>query len=755
MLCAGTVTAQFVAGKAARDALFLANLDVTSLPAMVIATSIFSILLAGVSSRILRRTSPSTFVPLAFAASGLLLLAEWALAYSAPVMAARLVYLQISGVGPILGSGFWLIASEQFDPRTAKQRFGQIAGGGTLGGLLGGLLAERIAILFDIETMLVVLAVLNLVCAWQVRQLSHPAAPDAPRRRSSLDLAPELTSESPRSGLQVLARAPYLRNLAALVLLGTAAAALADYVFKLQAVRMFGSDENLLRFFAVYYAIVSLLTFAVQTASSRVALEHLGLAMTTGTPSMALLAGGVGALLAPGLESAMMARGGESVFRGSLFRSGYELFYTPIPVSEKRAAKSIIDVGFDRLGDGLGALLVRVVLIGAPLQHTTVIVGLAMACSALALIVASRLNRGYIQTLERSLLNRAVELDLSDVEDMTTRTTMLRTLTTLKTLKRSANPPRLAEGAVAGAGSAATPGVIGSLDTDMLQIMALRSRDRDRALRVLQSDEPLPASLVPHVIPLLAWDPVANEAVVALKRVAEERVGELIDALIDPNQDFAIRRRLARVFSICVSQRAADGVMLGLEDMRFEVRFQSARSLAAILEKNPRIRIDQSFIFEIVRRETAVGRPVWESQRLLHQLEDREEKDFFVDEFVKDRANRSLAHVFTLLSLVLPKEPLQIAFRGLHTDDRTLRGTALEYLEGVLPPSIRDRLWPYLEDQRTSPKPSRPREAILEDLLRSNHSIMINLEELKRRERGAPGGADQAPPGPSRRGGNR
>ena len=72
----------------------------------------------------------------------------------------------------------------------------------------------------------------------------------------------------------------------------------------------------------------------------------------------------------------------------------------------------------------------------------------------------------------------------------------------------------------------------------------------------------------------------------ALQQVAEERVGQLVDALIDPNQDFDVRRRLARVFSVCVSQRAADGLMLALDDARFDVRCQSARSLAAILEKN-------------------------------------------------------------------------------------------------------------------------------------------------------------------------
>ena len=63
---------------------------------------------------------------------------------------------------------------------------------------------------------------------------------------------------------------------------------------------------------------------------------------------------GFGGIAWPGLRSIIVARAGEAVFRGSLFRSGYELFYTPIPVSEKRAAKSLIDVGVDRLGDALG-----------------------------------------------------------------------------------------------------------------------------------------------------------------------------------------------------------------------------------------------------------------------------------------------------------------------------------------------------------------------------------------------------------------
>ena len=219
----------------------------------------------------------------------------------------------------------------------------------------------------------------------------------------------------------MLAEAPYLRHLAALVLLGTTGAALVDYLFKAQAVETFGRGDNLLRFFAIYYAATSLITFVVQTSSSRFVLERFGLALTTSTPSVALLAGSIGGLVAPGFGSMVVARGGESVFRGSLFRAGYELFYTPIPAAEKRAAKSIIDVGIRpprrcgrRRPGPRGAAASR------PPRSTRRFCRLGMACSAAAIVVASRLNRGYIQTLERSLLNRGVELDLSDVEDGTT-----------------------------------------------------------------------------------------------------------------------------------------------------------------------------------------------------------------------------------------------------------------------------------------------------------------------------------------------
>src|SRR5262249_16056225 len=72
--------------------------------------------------------------------------------------------------------------------------------------------------------------------------------------------------------------------------------------------------------------------------------------------------GGVTALIWPGLLATGCVGGAQAVLRSWLFRSAYELLYAPVAPSEKRAAKTIVDVGFDKMGDAVGAGLIRVVL---------------------------------------------------------------------------------------------------------------------------------------------------------------------------------------------------------------------------------------------------------------------------------------------------------------------------------------------------------------------------------------------------------
>src|SRR3954471_3895104 len=91
MLCAAAVTAEFVGGKATRDALFLTSLDVSSLPTMLIATSVCSILLVAAHTRAGRRISPAVLVPGLFVLSGVLFVGEWLLRSAAPAATAVIV----------------------------------------------------------------------------------------------------------------------------------------------------------------------------------------------------------------------------------------------------------------------------------------------------------------------------------------------------------------------------------------------------------------------------------------------------------------------------------------------------------------------------------------------------------------------------------------------------------------------------------------------------------------------------------------
>ena len=688
MLCAAAVTGQFVAGKATRDALFLTSLSFDALPTMLIVASACSILLVAAHARWSAKVAPGTMIQVLFAASGVLFLCEWIVRFTAPAATAVLLFLHTSATGPLLTSGFWLIATERFDPRTAKRRFGQITGAGTVGGLLGALVSERVAATLGAPAMLLVLAAFQFLTIWLFSRFALFAhLPTEPE--------PLAVSGAPaaRSNLRVIARAPHLRHLVVLVLLGSTSAGLLDYLFKAKAVEAVGTGDQLLRFFALYYAAISLITFILQVVSSRVALDRFGLALTTSTPSIALLAGSIGGLVAPGFSGLMAARAGESVFRGSWFRAGYELFYTPIPAAEKRAVKSVVDVGVDRLGDAVGGGLVRLATLLAPAVQSSAILWMAIASSAGAILAASRLNHWYVRTLGTSLVMQSPGLVGADTEGQMTRSMMSR-------IRRTNIAPA-------------------RIPNELADAVSLRSGNRERAIEVLSRDEGLTEVLVPHVIRLLGG-PVSDYALFALRKVAEERVGQLTDALLDPNQDHAVRGQLARVFSICVSQRAVDALFLALEDPRFDVRFQCARSLAAIVARNPRVRVDRDRVLGIVLSEVTVGRPVWESRRLLGGAVNESP----LDGFVRDRAGQSLAHVFTLLSLVLPSQPLQIAFRSLQSENARLRGTALEYLEGVLPADIRQRLWPFLV-QGGAERPSQPQHEILANLLRSSSSITL------------------------------
>lgn len=124
---------------------------------------------------------------------------------------------------------------------------------------------------------------------------------------------------------------------------------------------------------------------------------------------------------------APLARGLELVLRGSFLRAGYELFFTPVPPQEKRAVKTFIDVGCDRMGDAFGATILYLLLKLGPQQSVAPILLVALLFAAISMWITGRMDAAYIDVLRHGLISRAVAVNEGDVQDSATLSAILRT----------------------------------------------------------------------------------------------------------------------------------------------------------------------------------------------------------------------------------------------------------------------------------------------------------------------------------------
>jgi ATP:ADP antiporter, AAA family len=707
-----------LAGKASRDALFLSTFGVAALPSMVIAAAVLSGTLTILLARVMARSLPARLVPRLFLLSAFFLAVEWGLASEAPRVTAILVYLHITALGAILVSGFWAIVNERFDPSTARRSIGKITAGASVGGLLGGVLPERVGTVLPVTAMLPILTLLQLIAAVLVLGIERgKSAPLLPARNDSL-------SEAMLPATRILRNSKYLLSLALLVALTSSAEGVLDYVFKARASAAATNGEELLRFFAAFYTATALIGILIQVAALRWLLGRLGVARSASLLPAGVTLGSIGAFFVPGLLSILVARGIEVVLRSSVFRAGYELLFTPVAERDKRATKLLLDVGAARIGDVTGGLLIlaAVATFGPHPEHY--LLGLIVFISIGALAVARRLHLGYVKALEGSLHRRAGHLPdpLEDDAGALLQTVGGFDLSGIRSrLAISTGSPYAME-------PAPRP-VAGPVVVERPLDRAIRDGDPDEVRRALQ-ERPPASDQVEQVIDLLAWDAVAGEAIRALEGLPPETTTVLLQHLLDPEEDFAIRRRLVSVMAAYRTPESFEGLFQALSDRRFEVRYRAGRVLSHMSQDAPGLAIDRERVFDVVLREVAVERTVWESRQLIDA--PPEETSPMEIELLRDRVSRSLEHLFTLLSLVLPQGTLRLAFHALHTDDPHLRGTALEYLETVLPEPVWRKLWPLIQPGEMPTRQPRPSGEALRDLLRSQETISVALSQIRK-----------------------
>jgi len=666
MVTAACMLGHQVASKAFRDAAFLTAWPATMLPFMVIMTAAAVVTAVPIFARLLTWFGPRSVVSTGFVVSAAGHLIEWQLSSGRPWVAVA-IYLHVAGLGALLLSGYWSLVSERFDPRGARESFGRIAAAGTFGGALGGLAADRLAMSMSANSVLLMLAALHILCAAGTLVLGR-----APVLLPATDAAP---SERVFA-FQAFKASPHLRTIALMVLLTTAGAGVLDFLLKWHITQAMGTGPYLLRFFAIFYTVVQIVSFVAQAGSS-IAIQQLGLGKTISTlPAGVALTSAV-ALLFPIWPVLVVVRGAEAVIRGSLFRSGYELLFVPMDVAERRQMKTFLDVTCDRAGDALGAIIVQLLLLLTSLAFFGgELIAVVIILAGAAWWIGRGLDRLYLDVVVQQLVKHA-DADMTPV--------VVASEAGWTVVDLAPATPAAATPTTKPAGLARPR----HHDARMQILAELRSGDRKRVETALDRLGDPDRMHVAQAIELLAWDDLVASARRLLERVATSHVGLLIDALLDPETDFAVRRRVPRILCTVASDRSLDGLVRGLDDSRFEVRYQCGRAINRILIRDPGLTVEAGRIMTVVERELSVSQQIWMGHRLIDQP-DRD--DPAEPEEAVDLSHRNLEHVFSLLAAVLPREPLQVALRGLSSPNAGLRGLALEYLESVLAAPILEKL---------------------------------------------------------------
>jgi len=664
MATAGIMLAHQVASKAFRDAAFLTAWPATALPLMTVATTALTLAVVPIFSRLLERFSPLSVVAIGFALSAAAHAAEWAF-YDEGRWITVVIYLHLSGVGAVLLSGFWSLIAERFDPAGARVSYGRIAAAGTVGGMVGSLAAERIATLIAPVGVLVLLTILHVLCAIGVAMMG----------RAPVLLPREPDAAGGISRIRETLHTPYIRTIALFVVLTSAGSAILDFLLKSNATASFGGGPGLLRFFAVFYGSVQVLSFLAQTRSGA-AVQRLGIGGT-----MTALPGGVGvasavALILSGWPIITAVRAVEAVLRNSLFRSGYELLFVPMDPLERRRAKTMLDVVCDRTGEAAGAGLVQLFLLASVASLSSSLLAVIVIIAGVSFWVGQRLDALYLNVVEQQLLKYRDGGPVSLVSEAGWTLLQVGDETTSAQLPApsSVRP-----------GSGPAPPVDPQIET----LADLRSNDVRRVTSALDRRSTFERMHVAQIIQLLAWDEVLPAARTTLEQMAPAHLGMLIDAMIDPESDFTIRRRLPRILGTITSSRSLDGLVHGLDDRRFEVRYHCSRAISRILAKNRELSIDRGRMIAIVERELDVPPQIWRGYRLLDRIEVEESAGASEPAEI---SSRHLEHIFLLLSTIVAREPLDAAVHGIQSSNPGVRGLAIEYLDQVLPAAVLERL---------------------------------------------------------------
>ncbi|MEX2661073.1 MAG: Npt1/Npt2 family nucleotide transporter [Vicinamibacterales bacterium] len=749
------VVAAFLLAKPIRNSLYLVEYGpyrlVYAYAAVPLALSIFVPVYGLVAARI--GTRLATIGTLLFFCLNVLWF-WWAFTFAPFELLPAVFYVWVNCFGVIAPVQAWSFANSLFDARQARRLFGLVGAGASVGAISGGVLARYLVEpAGGTVNMLLVLAALifagAIIVAMAARRLRRPRT--AKRRRA--------TPIPFKAVFHSIAGSPYLRLLAALVFVVAIATQWTTFQLSLVVDQEYGADrDGMTRFFGTFSFIVGAVGLAVQVLLTGALLRHVGVAAVILFLPLAVAFGSALIVAFPAFLAVLLTNAGDQGLRFSIDKAAYELLYLPIAPGQRQAVKNALDIVVNRIADAAGAILLGLatggflMLPGAGFGVRG-IAAITLAVTLGWIVVAWRLRVAYVAAIGDSIHTYRIDTERSSAAalDASVRATLCAKLASpspaevrdaldailgnrvavpVSDLHRLLGHADAAVRARALAGlaqagdrtaAARAEGLLRDADLEVrTQALLYLARDGgfDPLRRIEQLGEFPDFSIRAATVAYLA-SPGRGRNEEAARVLLEQMAGSpeprdraeaarVLALVPDPPADLLIA--LMQDPDGAVSEQAmktahspgaasavnalVEALVSGLFGADTVLRQRLITTLNKLKQRHPQMVLDGTLIDLLLAAEIAGH---YRSYQALAQLKPDHAAHAHIVDALRDAMDQELERIFRLIALLSPATSLHDAYVGVRSENNLVRANALEYLENVLRPDLREVLLPLID----------------------------------------------------------
>lgn len=266
----------------------------------------------------------------------------------------------------VLGTQFWMLVNDVFNPREAKRLIGFFGSGGLLGGIFGALLTGLLGRKYPDNLLLIAFGILilsifvvNLIFIWQRRK----GSPDDKAEKKDKEKGVKPAKVGFIDCFNTVRKNHYLTLLAVVVILTFIVATFIDYqsktVIDIHEDRM----DEMTSLFGYFHAALLVIPFFISMFMTSGIIKRFGIRSTLLLFPLLLLLCAFGIGIWPVFGWALAIKTSDKSLSFSLNQFTRELLYIPISPELKYKAKVFIDMFLNRFAKGLGALILMIFLI--------------------------------------------------------------------------------------------------------------------------------------------------------------------------------------------------------------------------------------------------------------------------------------------------------------------------------------------------------------------------------------------------------